>query len=83
MKVFLLFILSFILLSALPFLWKKFQFVELGFPFVYMHRSVFESSGYNQYAYAFANLNLAYDLILVAIAVWISIRITAAFKSRM
>jgi hypothetical protein len=81
MKVLGLFVLCFGVLSVLPFLWNQFQFVEFGFPFVYMQRSIYEGSDYAQQAYIFQNLNLVYDLIIVAIAVWALTKIRPAAKN--
>lgn len=81
MKVLGLFVLSFALLSALPFLWNQFQFVEFGFPFVYMQRSIYKGSDYEQQGYVFEILNVVYDLIIVAIAVWAFTKIRPAAKN--
>jgi hypothetical protein len=82
MKVVALFILSFFLVSALPFIWNQFTFVQVGFPFTYMQRSVIEMPEYSQSVYSFVKLNLVYDLIVMAIAVWGFTRLRTPVRNR-
>jgi hypothetical protein len=81
MKVLGLFVLCFGVLSVLPFLWNQFQFVEFGFPFVYLEVLVHESPDYVQQVYDFEILNLVYDLVIVAVAVWAFTKIRPAAKN--
>ena len=81
MKFFVLFILSFLLVSALPFLWNQFSFVEAGFPFPYLQRMTFEGSEFTSTTISFLRVNFAYDLILVGIFVWVLYRFSATLKS--
>ncbi|MGY4385583.1 hypothetical protein ACVWYN_002623 [Pedobacter sp. UYP24] len=75
MKIALLFVVSFVLISALPFLWNQFSFAEAGFPFAYVKRSVVEIPGYSQSAYLYVLPYLVYDLILVAVSIWLFTKI--------
>lgn len=80
MKFFVLFILSFLLVSALPFLWNQFSFVKAGFPFPYLQRMTFENSEFTSTTISFVRVNFAYDLILVGIFVWAFYKFSAAIK---
>jgi hypothetical protein len=82
MKVAILFVLSFVVISALPFLWNQFQFVEVGFPFVYVHRSVIESPEIVQHSYMYVTRYLLYDLILVAVSIWLFSKIRTVVGNR-
>ena len=82
MKLLLLFILSFVMLSVLPVFWNQFQLVAFGFPFVYLEVSVRKSSDYEQQGYVVEILNFVYDLLIVAVVVWTFTKIrTAATNS--
>jgi len=80
MKFFVLFILSFLLVSALPFLWNQFSFVKAGFPFPYLQRMTFENSEFTSTTISFVRVNFAYDLILVGIFVWVFYKFSATIK---
>ncbi|RZK25814.1 MAG: hypothetical protein EOO43_04560 [Flavobacterium sp.] len=82
MKLLLLFILSFVMLSVLPVFWNQFQLVAFGFPFNYLKVSVIESSDGSTSIYQYEMLKLVYDLIIVAIAVWAFTRIRPIAKNR-
>jgi hypothetical protein len=82
MKIALLFVVSFVLISSLPFLWNQFSFVEAGFPFAYVRRSVVEIPGYSQSAYFYVMRYLIYDLILVAVSIWLVTKIRTVVKNR-
>ena len=82
MKLAVLFVLSFVLISAVPFLWNQFTFVEAGFPFAYAKRSVIEVPGYSQSVYSYVIPYLVYDLILVAVFLWLFTKIRLAAKIR-
>ena len=82
MKVLGLFVLCFGVLSLLPFLWNQLQFVEFGFPFVYMQRSIYKGSDYEQQGYVFESLNVVYDLVIVTIVVWALTHIRTVAKNR-
>ncbi|MEJ7560725.1 MAG: hypothetical protein WKF66_20610 [Pedobacter sp.] len=82
MKRVILFVLSFLLISALPFLWNQFSFVEAGFPFAFVKRSVIEVPGYSQSVYSYVIQYLVYDLILIAVSLWLFTKIRAAAKNR-
>jgi len=71
MKYFVIFILSFVLVSVLPFLWNQFSFVEAGFPFTYLKKTNYEGETGGGFMISFVLLNLAYDLVIAAIFVWI------------
>jgi hypothetical protein len=81
MKFVVIFILSFILVSALPFIWNQFSFVEAGFPFPYLQRVTFEDSISTAKVISFVKLNLGYDLILVGIFVWVLFKFRTIEKS--
>ena len=70
MKIILLFILSFVLLSALPFFWNQFSFVEAGFPFPYLQKITIENPEMSSTIVTYSGLNLLYDLVLTGIFVW-------------
>jgi hypothetical protein len=80
MKVLGLFVLCFGVLSLLPFLWNGFQFVELGFPFVYIKRSVVDIPRYSQFVNLYNWPFLIYDLVLVAAFMWLFDRIKRVVK---
>jgi len=80
MKVLMLSILFFGVLSLLPFLWNGFQFVELGFPFVYLKKSVVEIPGYSQSVNSYNWSYLIYDLLLAAALSWLFDRIKRVVK---
>jgi hypothetical protein len=82
MKIALLFVVSFVLISALPFLWNQFSFVEAGFPFAYVKRSVIEIPGYSQSAYLYVIRYLIFDLILVAVSLWLFTKMRTAVKNK-
>ncbi|ATP55109.1 hypothetical protein CPT03_00800 [Pedobacter ginsengisoli] len=67
MKFVALFILSFALLSALPFLWNQFSFVKVGFPFTYLEKTNYESPEFTSTTISLIRENLLYDLVIVAI----------------
>jgi hypothetical protein len=72
MKQTIVFILTFAILSALPFLWHQFSFVDVGFPFAYLHRANyigFTGTGTNV---SFLILNLFYDLLFAVMLIWVS-----------
>lgn len=81
MKFVVIFILSFILVSALPFIWNQFSFVEAGFPFPYLQSVTFEGSISTATVISFVKLNLGYDLILVGIFVWVLFKFRTIAKS--
>lgn len=81
MKFVVLFILSFLLVSALPFLWNQFSFVEVGFPFPYLQRMTIEGSEFTSTTISFQRVNFAYDLILVGIFVWVLYKFRTTLKS--
>jgi hypothetical protein len=81
MKFVAIFILSFILASALPFLWNQFSFVNAGFPFPYLQRMTFEDSEFTSTTISFLRVNFAYDLILVGIFVWVLYKFRVTLKS--
>ncbi|ETZ24113.1 hypothetical protein N824_16370 [Pedobacter sp. V48] len=81
MKFVVIFILSFILVSALPFLWNEFSFVKAGFPFPYLQRMTFEDSEFTSTTISFLRVNFAYDLILAGIFVWVLYKFRTTLKS--
>ncbi|MBT2621875.1 hypothetical protein [Chryseobacterium sp. ISL-6] len=70
MKFVIIFILSFIMVSALPFFWNQFSFVELGFPFPFLQRMTIDDPLGTTTVVPYFKLNFVYDLVLVGICVW-------------
>ena len=82
MKYILMFILSFVLISALPFLWNQFSFVEAGFPFPYLHITIVDHPEMNYTVFRYVKLNLVYDLALLGIFVWIITKYRTTIKTK-
>jgi hypothetical protein len=59
------------LISALPLLWNQFSFVEAGLPFSYMKISKLETADVSSFGVSFILRYLLYDLVIVAVFVWI------------
>ncbi|MEJ2902320.1 hypothetical protein WAE58_07780 [Pedobacter panaciterrae] len=81
MKYFLIGVLCFALMSALPLLWNHFSFVELGFLFPYLQKKTFEGVEGSSFMISFISLNLLYDLAIVAIFVWMLTYLKTATKN--
>jgi len=81
MKFFITFISCFMLMSALPFLWNQFSFVEAGFPFPYLHKKSFETADSSAMMISFLRVNLLYDLIITAVLAWVFVYIRTRFRN--
>ncbi|MGY4383473.1 hypothetical protein ACVWYN_000492 [Pedobacter sp. UYP24] len=82
MKFFPVFILSFLLLSLLPFIWNQFSFIEAGFPFPYLEKVSYVGSSGTGTRVSFIVLNLVYDLILAIGFAWIVIKIWSTIRNK-
>ncbi len=82
MKKFLVFIFCLLLISVLPLLWNQFSFNEVGFPFLYLQRTNFESGNGVGTKFSFLFVNLFLDLIITFILYWLLIYIRKYFKER-
>ena len=80
MKLVILFVLSFVIISALPFLWNQFTFVEAGFPFPFVKISTIESEEYAQTVYLYDKLFMLYDLVLLAVVIWMISSVRKSWK---
>ncbi len=82
MKVLLLFIFYFLLMSVLPLLWNNFSIDELGFPFQYCEKTSFESVNGTGLKASFLPINLLYNLIIISILCGVSIYLERYFKMK-
>lgn len=67
MRYFLLIVISFVVLSFLPFLWHQFSFVEVGFPFAYLEKKTIAGGDGNGMVIYIERLNFLYDLLIAVI----------------